>query len=95
MPQLWERLLGRRAPVHDPLATLEVQAHLGRLTAELRRLDGVHGDFAHAHHVRAAEGAYEGMLRTALRLAGGDDREHRTGDVVGLELDLASRGWAW
>lgn len=95
MPQLWDRLINRRAPAFDPLLTLETQAHLGRLLAELRRLEGTRGDFAHAHHVRAATGAYEGMLRRALRLAGGDEDAHRPRDVVGLELDLSSRGWTW
>ncbi|PWD50518.1 hypothetical protein C8046_07505 [Serinibacter arcticus] len=95
MPQLWDRIAGRREPAADPMLTLETQAHLSRLTRELWRLDGVRGDFAHAHHVRAAQGAYEGVLRRALRLAGGDDRAHPLGDVVGLELELSSRGWAW
>lgn len=95
MPQLWSRLRQRRAPAVDPLLALETQATLGRLTAELCRLDRSRGAFGGAHHVRATQGAYEGVLRRALRLAGGDDTRHSAGDVVGLELDLASRGWSW
>ncbi len=93
MPQLWSRLRQRRAPAVDPLLTLETQATLGRLTAELCRLDRAAGEFASAHHVRATQGAYEGVLRRALLRAGGDAARHGRGDVVGLELDLASRGW--
>lgn len=95
MPQLWFRLRQRRAPAADPLLTLEIQATLGRLTAELCRLDRSRGAFGGAHHVLATQGAYEGVLRRAVRLAGGDDTPHAPGDVVGLELDLASRGWTW
>ncbi|TGO06395.1 hypothetical protein [Serinibacter arcticus] len=95
MPQLWSRLRQRRAPAVDPLLTLETQATLGRLTTELCRLDRADGAFGRAHHVRATQGAYEGVLRRALRLAGGDDALHHPGDVVGLELDLAARGWTW
>lgn len=95
MPAPWDRLRHRRAPVCDPLETLAVQSALGRLAEELLRLDRAPRAFAHAHHVRAAEQAYEGVLRRAVALAGGDQRVHAAGDVVGLELDLASRGWRW
>lgn len=94
MHQLWERLLHRRAPEEDPLVTLELQASLSRLLAECWRIHH-HSGFAGAHHARAAVQAYEITLRSALRHAGGDDAEHAPGDIVALELDLASRGWIW
>lgn len=93
MSQIWDRLRfrGREAP--SALVTLELQAQLGRLAAEVRRADG-HDGFAGAHHTRAAVAAYEHTLRRALRHAGGELTACE-GDVIALELELASRGWSW
>lgn len=94
MSQLWDRLTGRRAPAYDAMATLELQSQLGRMVEEVRRSER-HTGFAAAHHARAARFAYESTLRSAVRHAGGDDRAYGMGDVVGLELELAARGWLW
>lgn len=94
MTQLWDRIIRRRAPAHDPLVTLELQAQLGRLLVRLYREER-HTGFAGAHHARAARSAYESTLRSAVRLAGADDTVHPDGDIIGLELDLSSRGWLW
>lgn len=94
MSQLWDRLRHWRNPAYDPMITLELQAQLGRLVAEVRRADTHHG-FAGAHHAMAATWAYENTLRRALRHAGGTDCDFEAGDIVGLELDLSARGWTW
>ncbi|MBN8880911.1 hypothetical protein EDD28_0619 [Salana multivorans] len=94
MGEWWGLLRGWRTPTLDPMRTLELQTRLGRLAAELRRCD-THRGFAAAHHSRAALSAYETTLRQSLRHVGTNDEIHGPGDVVSLELDLASRGWQW
>lgn len=94
MGELWNLLRSWRAPGLDPMRTLELQTRLSRLSEEIRRCHEFNG-FAAAHHTRAAQSAYETTLRQSLRHIGADDGVHHPGDVVSLELDLASRGWHW
>jgi hypothetical protein len=90
------RLL-RPDPPPDPFETLQLQARLSRLAAELARLDS-HGErgFARGHHLRAALEAYERTLDDACRFAGlpvepGRGAAHR----LIAETRLAACGWRW
>lgn len=91
------RLLQRARDVPDPFETLELQSRLGRLAAELHRLDSsTERRFARGHHLRAAMEAYERTLDDACRLAGlpvepGRGPAHR----LLAETALQQRGWAW
>ncbi|MFI2105121.1 hypothetical protein ACH436_17640 [Isoptericola sp. NPDC019693] len=93
----------RRAPATDPLLTLTVQVRLGELARELRAIDDDPQVYARAHHVRAAQGAYDALLREACRLAGLSvvDLPLRAGERAESderlreELELSARGWSW
>ncbi|MGF0115370.1 hypothetical protein ACQFYA_03450 [Promicromonospora sp. Marseille-Q5078] len=93
----------RRRAVGDPLVTLMVQVRLGELARELRAIDDDPLVFARAHHARAAQGAYDALLREACRLAGLSvvDLPMRAGERAESaermreELELSSRGWSW
>lgn len=93
MSQIWDRLRQWGRTDTGALVTLELQSQLARLAAEVNRADR-HRGFAGAHHALAASYAYEYTLRRALSHAGGE-LDHPAGDIVGLELDLSSRGWTW
>jgi hypothetical protein len=90
------RLVGRDRGI-DPFETLELQSRLGRLAAELERLDhGADRRFARGHHLRAALEAYERTLDDACALAGlsvesGRGPAHR----LLAETALHERGWWW
>ena len=83
--------------------TLTVQVRLGELARELRAIDDDPLVFARAHHARAAQGAYDALLREACRLAGLSvvDLPMRAGERATSaermreELELSSRGWSW
>lgn len=81
----------------DPLTTLQLQLRLGQIAREIRALAGDDTRFAGAHHSRAAQAAYDELLREACRRAGiGDDKPIVTeSDRLLLELELSSRGWSW
>ncbi|MFC8600094.1 MULTISPECIES: hypothetical protein [unclassified Isoptericola] len=93
----------RRAPTDDPLVTLTVQVRLGELARELRAIDDDPQVYARAHHARAAQEAYDALLREACRLAGLGvvDLPMRAGERAESaerlreELELSSRGWSW
>jgi hypothetical protein len=97
------RDLSRRAAEVDPLVTLAIQVRLGELASELRRITDDPDVYARAHHWRAAQGAYDELLREACRLGGVEVREtplradERSGTDERLreELELSSRGWSW
>ncbi len=92
-----------RPPAADPMVTLAIQVQLGRLSAELHRIEADPAVFARAHHYLAAQGAYDALLREACRLTGvatedaplradlraADDERFRA------ELELSARGWSW
>ncbi|MEL7977280.1 hypothetical protein AAG589_15570 [Isoptericola sp. F-RaC21] len=93
----------RRATAFDPLVTLTVQVRLGELARELRAIDDDPQVYARAHHARAAQDAYDALLREACRLAGlgvvdlprpaGERAE--SAERLREELELSSRGWSW
>ena len=95
------RLRPARTP--DPLVTLRLQVRLGELAAELRRIEDDPDVYARAHHWFAVQGAYDGLLREACRLAGlpTETAPLRANDHVAAderlreELELSSRGWSW
>ncbi|SKC75513.1 hypothetical protein [Krasilnikoviella flava] len=93
----------RHPPAADPLLTLTVQVRLGELARELRAIDDDRQVYARAHHARAAQEAYDALLREACRLAGlgvvdlptraGEQAE--SAERLREELELSSRGWSW
>lgn len=92
----------RRAVQGDPLETLVLQLRLGQIARELQALAD-HPGYAAAHHVRAAQHAYDALLVEACRRAGLEVEDAplrpgvRSAEEVRLreELELASRGWSW
>ncbi|MGH8776993.1 MAG: hypothetical protein ACRDWI_18215 [Jiangellaceae bacterium] len=86
----------RGCPTPDPFETLGVQLRLGRLAAEIRRLEHDDGRWARAHHLTAAQAAYDDVLAEACRLLGLPVHD-ATAPVRRLlaETDLRSRGWTW
>lgn len=96
----WElRLIQRRARKRgvDPFATLALQTRLSELSRELDLLRAPDDNrFAAAHHLRAAQLAYDDLLDEGCRLAGVDEVEgegalHR----LLAESELRTRGWSW
>lgn len=95
--------LGRLLPTFarprqpDPFVTLEMQARLARLAAELRELDRPDRlRLGGWHKVSAAQEAYERTLDDACELAGaavepGRGPAHR----LIAEAALEARGWRW
>ena len=81
----------------DPLTTLQLQLRLGQIAREIRALAGDDARFATAHHTRAAQAAYDELLREACRRAGVEDDSPITSETDRLlrELELSSRGWSW
>lgn len=81
----------------DPFATLELQARLSRLGAELRAVDDPSNRRRGTwHRACAAQEAYERTLDDACRLAGLDVEPGR-GPAHRLlaEVALESAGWRW
>ncbi|GAA4724044.1 hypothetical protein GCM10023216_12330 [Isoptericola chiayiensis] len=93
----------RRRAGPDPLVTLAIQIRLGELSRELRTVAEDPEVYARAHHWRAAQDAYDAMLREACRVAGLSvvDQPLRPDEHVAAderlreELELSSRGWNW
>lgn len=93
----------RRGTIADPLVTLTVQVRLGELARELRAIEQDPQVFARAHHARAAQGAYDALLREACRLAGLSvvdlpmraDERAESAERLREELELSARGWSW
>lgn len=92
----------RAALLGDPVSTLELQERLGAMARELQEL-GNRREFAAVHHWRAAQGAYDALLREACRRAGlpGADGPLVAGERTAAverfeaELELSARGWTW
>lgn len=93
----------RRQAGPDPLVTLAIQIRLGELSHELHKVTEDPDVYARAHHWRAAQDAYDAMLRDACRAAGlsDADRPLRADERVSEderlreELELSARGWSW
>lgn len=93
----------RRRAGPDPLVTLAIQMRLGELAHELRAVAEDPEVYARAHHWRAAQDAYDAMLREACRAAGlavldrplRADEASTESERMREELELASRGWSW
>ncbi|HEU4540658.1 MAG TPA: hypothetical protein VFR23_05980 [Jiangellaceae bacterium] len=80
----------------DPMETLVVQWRLSRLAWEIRQLESDENRWARAHHLRAAEIAYDDLLAEACGLAGipvpvAAPPVRR----LIIESDLRVRGWTW
>ncbi len=87
-----------RRPEPDPFATLRVQLRLAELHRELDSLLADTGRYARAHHLRAAQSAYEDQLALACRLAGVEGLDDDTSPAVHrllAENALRARGWTW
>ncbi|WP_418275100.1 hypothetical protein ACNHYB_09515 [Isoptericola jiangsuensis] len=93
----------RRLAAPDPLVTLAIQTRLGVLATELRTVVDDPDVFARAHHWRAAQDAYDAMLREACRAAGlavldqplRPDEHVDEDERLREELELSARGWSW
>lgn len=82
----------------DPFQTLTVQSRLTRLAGEINRLEqeSRSGRWARAHHLTAAQVAYDRVLGEACDLLevpvpDGTPAVRR----VLAESELRSRGWSW
>jgi hypothetical protein len=78
------------------METLVVQWRLSRLAWEIRHLESGESRWAKAHHLRAAELAYDDLLAEACGLAGvpvpvAVPAVRR----LIMESDLRFRGWTW
>jgi hypothetical protein len=80
----------------DPFETLTIQTRLTRLSGEIRRLEQEGGKWARAHHLNAAQGAYDHLLTEACRLLGIPipDASPPVRRLL-AETELRSRGWTW
>lgn len=76
--------------------TLTLQTRLTRLAGEINRLEQDGGRWARAHHLGAAQAAYDDLLTEACRLLQVPVPEG-TRPVRRLlaESELRSRGWSW
>lgn len=91
---------GERLVRVDVFDTFHLQARLGAVADEIRRLESDRLVYAKAHRLRAARGAYDDLLAEACRFADVHTPDQgRSGDVdaarMHAELELASRGWSW
>jgi hypothetical protein len=86
----------RSCPAPDPFDALGIQMRLGRLAAEIRRLEHNDGRWARVHHLTAAQAAYDDVLAEACALVGLPLQE-AAAPVRRLlaESELRSRGWTW
>jgi hypothetical protein len=97
------RVARRRALVPDPFELLELQARLGAIAGEIRRLQDAPDVYARAHHWRAAQTAYDALLRDACRLTGLSvhdaplrlDARAADDERLREELELSAHGWSW
>ncbi len=76
---------------------LEVQLAMSRLNLEIARIRQDDHGFARAHHLRAAQTAYDEALSEACRLASVPLPDPVSGAVPRLvaEVELQTRGWSW
>jgi hypothetical protein len=93
---VWRRTRSAAGP--DPFETLTVQTRLTRLAGEINRLEqeSRSGRWARAHHLTAAQAAYDRVLTEACNLLevpvpDGTPAVRR----VLAESELRSRGWSW
>jgi hypothetical protein len=91
---VWRRSRPSSGP--DPFETLTIQTRLTRLAGELNRLEQEGGRWARAHHLSAAQDAYDHLLAEACRLLEVPIPD-ATPPVRRLlaESELRSRGWSW
>jgi hypothetical protein len=80
----------------DPLRTLTVQWRLTRIAWEIRQLERDEQRWAKAHHLRAAEIAYDDLLAEACRLSSLPlpDGTRAVRRLI-MESDLRAQGWTW
>lgn len=71
-----------------PLETLALQTRLGQLAEEVQRLERG-SDWARAHHLRAAELAYDNLLAEACKHAGITEADFVSAPVAPIELPAA------
>lgn len=93
----------------DPFEMLTLQFRLATLAAQIQRIEQDQTSLARAHHLRAAQYAYDAVLRQACLLVGLDDprgmAQHEDlvsetwvvdeGERMRQELELCARGWSW
>jgi hypothetical protein len=80
----------------DPFRTLELQARLSRLVAEMDTLsDGRSTRFALGHHARATSRAYDETLAEACALIGTPITLENAGSRLLAEGLLVQAGWTW
>jgi hypothetical protein len=86
----------RHGPPPDPLQALTVQCRLSRIAWEIHHLERDDERWARAHHLKAAEIAYDDLLAEACRMAGLPlpDGPRPVRRLI-MESDLQSRGWTW
>lgn len=86
----------RGCPAPDPFEALGVQMRLGRLAAEISRLEHDDGRWARVHHLTAAQAAYDDVLIEACKLVGVPVQD-AAAPVRRLlaESELRARGWSW
>ncbi|MBD0293342.1 MAG: hypothetical protein ICV70_07190 [Jiangellaceae bacterium] len=93
---VWRRARPPAGP--DPFQTLTVQSRLSRLAGEINRLEeeSRSGRWARAHHLTAAQAAYDDVLVEACRLLDVPvpDATPAVRRVL-AESELRSRGWSW
>jgi hypothetical protein len=98
MDRARRRVPRRRRRVPDPFQTLELQARLTRLSAELDGLSRAPSSvFALAHHAEAATRAYDQTLAEACQLIGAPVPGGRLSGPQRLlmEAELVNAGWTW
>jgi len=96
--QVRRAIAGRvEQPVQDPFATLDLQARLSRLAAEMDALEHQQSPrFALRHHAEAATRAYDQTLAEACALAGLPVPSGRAAaDRLLAEASLLQAGWTW
>lgn len=86
----------RPATGPDPFVTLTIQTRLSRLAGEINRLEQEGGRWARAHHLSAAQAAYDDLLVEACRLleVPVPDAKRPVRRLL-AEAELRSRGWSW
>lgn len=101
---------GERLVRDDVFQTFHLQTRLGAVADEIRRLESDRDVFARAHRLRAARGAYDGLLAEACRAADvrddvsdldepDDQRNGRAGardvDAVRMHAELELASRGW
>lgn len=100
----WPRLRRPQPePVPDPFEMLALQERLGAVAAQVRALESEPRVYARGKRLEAAQGAYDGLLAEACRMAGVDvvevpqPRRYSLADPERFreELELTAHGWSW